>query len=679
MLRMLLLGLAGCGVAPPMSEPPALTGITIVTPPSTDAALREFARLTPYEALVVETAPAQAHPDRLVFEVVIDEPCAQCYRIASASDDGRVWRVHTGDVLGAQYGVAAMLEAAGFRFRHPAATYVPEVLALDSASIPSDVQMPDIAQQRGLQLHVLHPIEGYFALWQPTGDYESARRIFDWIVKNRGNYVQWPALDDITADARHTQWQAATSQLLDIAHERGLGVGLAVQLFGGSNLQRAFDLADDSDAPFETQLAERLPLITSLPFDRYSLAFGEFFGADPDRFIAAVNTTVAAIHTARPGAAVHASIHVGADLRVTYRGEDMPYYFLVKHADPSIISNVHTVMYYNLFEDAGGAYEHADFFEHRGYLLDQLRAQRPAVYYPESAYWVAFDNSVPLYLPTYVRSRWLDLQGIAALARADGAAPLAGHLIFSSGFEWGYWLNDYAALRAAWRLPDHFEALIADAFGRDLAPAAALIGELAALEADALITRRLAPYLAGRDALIDGADAAGIHSQPDRITFGELRVAPWKWSAFERDVLAPLLTFTDELEHLRDRLAAVSLADTRWTREVIDGVDVTAARARFVASAYQAVLAAARFDTATAMAARSRLEMAYARGEAAVQRRHADLHDADPRLLGQAANATVYPYGYLHHTDSLCYWRRERAELAIAIDGSAQVPPTCTW
>ena len=73
---------------------------------------------------------------------------------------------------------------------------------------------------------------------------------------------------------------------------------------------------------------------------------------------------------------MHALVHVGATQRVTYMGEDMIYYFLVKYADPTIVPDIHSVMYYDLFEDAGGAYHHDDFSEHRQYLLERMCARR---------------------------------------------------------------------------------------------------------------------------------------------------------------------------------------------------------------------------------------------------------------------------------------------------------------
>ena len=656
---------------------PITIAIPAGTAPAIDAALRDLVELTPDAGLRADTA---APPSGLAIEVAIDLSCVQCYRMDATGPER--WTVHAGDLLGAQYGVAHMLENLGFRFRTPTDTYIPAHAAFDPAATASlDVlHTPKTPGHRGLQLHTLHPIEAHFALWTATDD-TYARRIFDWIVKNRGNHVQWPALDDIMQPARHTDWQAMTQTLLADAHARGLTVGLGVQMFGASNMQRAFDLSDDDSGtiPFETEMQARLPLVTAgLPFDDYVLAFGEFSGTDPDRFIAAVNATVAALRTLAPAAKVEASIHVGKDLRVTYRGEDLPFYFLVKYADPAIVPNLHTVMFYNLFEDAGGAYGHDDFAEHRAYLLDRMRSGAPAVYYPESAYWVAFDNSVPLFLPLYVRSRWLDLTKLDEAARAENMRGLDGHLVFSSGWEWGYWLNDYASLRASYELPGAYRDLIADAFGADLAPAVDIVTELADVQADALIHQRLAPYLAGRDTLIDAGDRLGIHSQPDRITLEDLvTMSPDGRAAFAADRVAKLDDLATSLEALSTRAAKLHLESSRWSREVRDGLAVTAARARYVTSTYQAALAQlAGEDPAPALA---RMTAALDTGTAAVTRRDADPHHDGPaeQLYGRPDNVTVYGFGYLYQAHTLCYWHREQVQLANLLGGVSAALPSC--
>src|SRR5262249_19010697 len=153
-----------------------------------------------------------------------------------------------------------------------------------------------------------------------------------------------------------------------------------------------------------------LPIITeATPFDVYDLSFGEFFDADPSKFIDAVNEVAKQLRARAPSAEMHALVHVGATQRVQFMGQNLIYYFLVKFADPAIVPDIHSVMYYDLFEDAGGAYHHTDFSEHREYLRERMCAHQKVAYHPETAYWIAFDNSVPTLVPLYAHSRFLDL------------------------------------------------------------------------------------------------------------------------------------------------------------------------------------------------------------------------------------------------------------------------------
>ena len=87
----------------------------------------------------------------------------------------------------------------------------------------------------------------------------------------------------------HAPWRDHTAALLALAEARGLRTGLNIQLYGQSNLQRAFDLSDDDTGtvPLADELAARLPLVTDgVAFDVYDLSFGEFFSADPAAFVA---------------------------------------------------------------------------------------------------------------------------------------------------------------------------------------------------------------------------------------------------------------------------------------------------------------------------------------------------------------------------------------------------------
>ena len=349
--------------------------ITIVADPAFEPALTEFAALTPYRGLVVGRDPGFGFG----IEVVAD-PALPVEGYQLASDGDRI-TVRARDVLGAQYGTAAALESMGFRFRHPTDPFVPAVPEM--GEVDTDVHAPQI-RVRGFQLHTLHPIEGYFAFWEPspraTND---AHRIIDWVIKNRGNFLQWVALDDIIDDpARHAAWKTFTAELIDYAHARGVRVGINIQLFGQPNLQQAFDLSDDTTGtvPIADEIAARLPLITDgVSFDVYDLSFGEFFNAEPAAFIASVNEVQAQLAVRAPNAEMHAVVHVGAEQLVSYMGEDLLYYFLVKFAHPAIIPDVHTVMFYNLFEPAHGAYQHTDFAEHLDSSASaRVRARRSA-------------------------------------------------------------------------------------------------------------------------------------------------------------------------------------------------------------------------------------------------------------------------------------------------------------
>lgn len=661
------------------------TPITIFVPASDMplvGAVEEMARLTAYPNLtVVATDDATAAlqgvaPERIVVRLDASL-CTECYALdARTTDDAAHQPVRAGGLLGAQYGVAASLENLGIRFRSPFETYIPS--RIRPLTQGGTMHAPQI-RVRGFQLHTLHPIEAYFAFWEPgEANLESARRVIDWTIKNRGNYVQWVGLDNINDPAQHAPWKAHTRAILDYAHARGVRVGLNIQLYGQSNLQRAFDLWHDRTG--EVSLAESLeiqiPLITDgLTFDVFHISFGEFFSSDPRQFIDDLNASNDAIRAHAPNIEVHGFVHVGDEERVDFMGMNLIYYFLVKYADPSIVPDIHTVMFYNLYEDAGGAYHHDNFDEHRAYLLERIAAGEPASYVPETAYWVSFDISVPLYLPLYVRNRLLDLERLAADPAANGN-PLDQHILFSTGWEWGYWLHDYAALRTSYERAPHAD-LVAHAFGDDLAPAVPAVLDLIDAQKTALMDQRLVAYLAGRDQSFELGVALGIVSQPDRVTFAELMQADEATRAEVRADIAELDTHVAELERLAADVELLNLPESRWTRELRDGMRVTALRAAFARDVYEAMFAFLDGDTAALAANHAEAGALVEEARPIVARRHGDRHHKNPAIVARAANQTLYAYGYLHMADNLCFWERELRQVENLTGLSSATIPDC--
>ncbi|MEC7947422.1 MAG: hypothetical protein VX265_07610 [Myxococcota bacterium] len=615
--------------------------------------------------------------------VVEDLQCTECYELTG---EGRLWTVHAGDLLGAQYGLTHLLELWGYRFFHPFAAHKPATLSPLDGNTALDVRhRPEIAR-RGLHLHTLHPIEGLDAFWLPGARAEErAARILDWAVKSRANHIQWVSLDDITDNPGvAARWQEHTRAVVDMAHQHGLTTGMGIQLFGASNLQNAFDLVDGAPEPgaMRAMMEDRLSLVTGVGLDELNLSFGEFFTADPDEFVAAVDRSYEIARAQDPDLSMSTVVHVGdgEDQKVTYQGEEMIYYFLAQYADPEIKPWVHTTMYYNLFEDAGGAYHHDEFDAHRELLLQRIRDDQPVGYFPETAYWVAFDDSVPMYLPTYIRSRWLDLARIRD--ETAGTAGLQDHVLFSTGWEWGYWQNDYTALRMSWGLrPWETEvAALYAPWGDDGAALGRLVTEVADLQAEYLIKKRLTPYLAGRDVAMEAGFSLGVVAQPDRYTFAELAdLSGEERDAFAADVLGPLLAYADAMDARGDRarvLADAHPADP-WFDEMADAMQVTHLRARYAYMLWSAAWVHAEGGNPT-----DRLETADRIRSSATDKvadRHAALWDPDGRRMTSAewANPTIYDYGYLHHADTLCYWEREWVEARRAMAITDATPPNC--
>lgn len=633
----------------------------------------------PVVAAIADTA------DQRIAVVAAEDLCSECYMTTL---NAGVVMVRGGAPLGVQYGVAHALERMGLGFFSPFRTHV-------AADFPRAIEVADPAlgrvvtpetRVRGLWMHTLHPIEALYDFLVPGPEaLARAELVIDWAVKNRANLIEWVPLDDILASAEAlAAFRAHTGALVEHAHLRGLAVGLNVQLYGESNIQNAYDLLDEVGTADEQRAAieERLgTLLDGLPIDLLVFSFGEFVGTEPAQFIESAGLAAEVALELRPDLELGGLIHVGngPELRVEWEGESMLYYFLVAFVDPPIVPWVHSVMYYNLFDDAGGAYGHDDFSEHRAFLVDRLRAGEPVAYQPENAYWVAFDDSVPQYLPLYVRSRLRDLTELRAISDAEGIARLDQHVLFSTGWEWGYWQHDWAGLRMGHTLPPDARALFRQmlehhgAAGRAVADA---VADLAEVQHRALIEERLAGYVACSDAIIDLGRIVGIVSQPDPIQIGELvaMTAPER-EAFADSVVAGLARLEDDVAAIQARVEAEALGDDPWLAEIRDGVAIDVLRARFAHRTFAAVLAS--LDGEDGETLLTQAEAALAEAHAVVDRRHAALHYPAPgQITEPGANPTIYPFGYLEKADSLCYWERERVMTANVVRAEdADVPP----
>ena len=626
-----------------------------------ESALQSFVDTMSVPNVVLSSVDDPIERNAIQIDVFLDDVQNESYTMEGV---GNKIEIHGGDILGVQYGLAHALEMQGFRFYHPYETLVPNELTpfVDSEEF-GVVHEPQMAR-RGIHLHILHPIEGYYDFWE-LDNVQRAEQVGSWVIKNRGDYLQWVGLDDITDNPiRMEEWKVKSHDVVENLHHQGLEVGIGVQIYGSGNLQNAYDLIDNTSGDIQEQITDRLsPILTAAEFDLLEISFGEFFGEEPQTFI----DTLDAVHSIAKEIDIDietgARIHVGADLLVEYEGVEQIYYFLAQYANEEIVPWVHTVMYYNLFDPANGAYHHDDFSEHQDFLFSRLREGLPVVYFPESAYWVAFDNSVPQFLPVYVYSRWKDLIEINNRVEQEDMTPLQEHVLFSSGWEWGYWQNDVATLRMNWKLENSYEETLEEMF----APLseygiANVVAQIAALQKDYLIDQKLDRYICGVDVIMELGYGTGIVSQPPRPSFSEISQME---SDVVLDVVERLRTFAQKQQLQADRLLGI---DNPWVREIHEGISINVLRANYMALLMENVVRGDSDFTA--------VDELFSQAKVIVENRAENAHDPDmERLISEDDNATIYQFGYLHRAHELCYWERERIQAQnVVLDTSFPAP-----
>lgn len=455
-----------------------------------------------------------------------------------------------GGALGTQYAVYEWLHALGVRFVHPEQTFVPRRNDVPS-ELPEEergVREPSFAL-RGFHLHTQHPLELLEALLEDdAAEVERAHRYIDWLVANKQNVLQWILLDSIPEE----EWKAQATRITEYAHRRGVKV-IAETSFT-SEQQNAHRLIDPADGVDDLQqLRDGMDSVLEAGFDGLAINLGssEFSETDADETIGWMNE--GASH-ALAGHDVPFFVvnHVPAGLFVPEYGVN--FYDLPGFAEPGVGTYVHTTMFYGLRGPAP-VYGNSDFGRQTAYLTGEVD-ERPIVYYPESAWWLTFDDTLPLFLPIYVERRIDDLNFLSTVPGVDG------HVTFSSGWEWGYWLTDLAIARGTWTPARTFDETLDDVLGPFGEKSVDRVTRLTLEQKDALLDGGLTPFLTGEDVPTEIGVAAGIvfHS-----------LIPPAASVLSMTESA-LDSYTDSLDALEEHCVAVREIADEWRADVGGGL-----------------------------------------------------------------------------------------------------------
>jgi hypothetical protein len=580
-----------------------------------------------------------------------------------------------GGLLGRQYAAYEWLHRLGARFFHPEEQYVPDEPRWPEEAL--SITHTPAFRWRSVSLHLTHPLElgDAFRSEEDTFHPEAARYI-DWQLQNgasRGHAG--------VGTAEHA------TRGLDRGYLLETGFSLHNQQQGGRPL-----IDPDDPRSFEEQIQEAIEAQMNRADGRvpdvlgFSFNPSEFTEIDDRDALRQITFIADYMGEHYPETRVETINHGTAGEPTEHFG--IRYYDLPALAPANLGVKVHTLMFYDLFRPAP-VYGNESFRNLYDFMAEN-HTTRHLTHFPESAWWLTFDNAVPLYLPITVEARDRDIQGMRWML--DGL--LDGHHVFGSGHEWGYWQNEYCSFRMAADLDYRWQDCFRDITGTmgDAGPEVqSVLEETVAQQEREIIYGEVLAYLVGTDPETEVAASIGIdfHPLPPSpsaiLRWDEARVA-----TFERRTRPALEHMDADYASFAARLDAVEASvpsnASSFFREIRDGIAITGLRARHAWQVYgalvmlrrsqltgdpivradaQALLDAARLTTTAALAVIGRREADY---------RYLPL---DRSIAGGPSgteddNWTIYHYRYLNRTHHAYYYARIDGLAADAFDGGAE-------
>jgi hypothetical protein len=367
----------------------------------------------------------------------------QRFTIQSTKDETvNTISIHSFTSKGLSNGVYYFLQnKLGFQFYHPKETVIPDLsnVVLDTFTETIIPRFDKI----GFHIHAMHPLEITEALLNentPNGA-EEVKTYIDWLCRNGQNYFEFNLLRSIKLET----WIPYMQPIIDYAHERGIicGADMSFHMIQ----QRAFQLYKKFPSSFrkkETQILSNITKLMQIKWDVWNVEFAttEFTHKDQDKLHEQQKFLFD--NLAKYNVKLTSRKHVVKDENLISNTKSMK----TKRTDmdSAYALFVHTVMFYGLQDSSTPVYRNKDF-SHLRNLLIESKAYRNTWYFPESAYWITFDNSVPMFLTPYLDTRLKDILYCDSLG-------IDGHLTFSSGWEWNYWLIDWSIARWCWNEKD---------------------------------------------------------------------------------------------------------------------------------------------------------------------------------------------------------------------------------
>ncbi len=571
----------------------------------------------------------------------------------------------------ALYGL--LQEQLGFKFYHVRETLIP---TMHEWPLKDGFEMKAEAEfdKRGFHVHTMHPIEMTEPLLDQDfeGGREIIREYIDWLARNQQNFFEFNLLESVDLKP----WLPYAKEMVDYAHERGILIGLDLSLH--MIQQKAYMLYRNKPNSFRSkraQMERNLEKLFSADWDFLNVEFSttEYHKGNAkkkyrlqSRLLFLLQEKYAAKLLGRKHVVKAINDDIIAD-------EDKAHKDAQKLAeDRDRIMLIHTVMFYGLKDKRAPVYGNENLSGMNDLLLRE-KDKREAWYFPESAYWVTFDVNVPMLLLPYLSERLEDIEYVSQL-------NVPGHVTFSSGWEWGYWLVDWSIARWSWSFTygNEPENRYPAQYFDDLFPEPDLkasFQSLCDLQEDFIKDQELIQYMAGVTITdeLPGALNMQFHPRPDHTPKWLTIKAEEEQIEFYSGEAAKLRSFAarnqEQISLLRNvEVLAADVSRSKILSELVDGLEITGLRAAHRAAVMLGTLdkrsrklnldPSSNLDSLLEEAASAR-----STAQELVDGRRA-LYRYDQHWLdGWRRDHTAYKFGYLYTVKNLHFWKREEEQL----------------
>ncbi len=573
-----------------------------------------------------------------------------------------IYRLSASSWQGVSFGLYGLLqEHLGFKFHHPKQSIIPRwTTGWVEDEKPMTFSGTPLFDKKGFHLHTEHPIELTEQLMGPGTPHaiEDVKQYIDWLVRNGQTYFEFCLLNDVDRKL----WPAHAKAFVDYAHSRGILVAADISLH--MIQQKTFQLYS-GPGNHKKQIEKNLEWLLQADWDFFNMEFStaEFIAGNTKKKEELRQYIIAWLmqhsHTKLMGRQ-HVVKHEN-EMGDKHKGFSWDSASLALDKQRGVLS--HTVMFYDMTEPNAPVYENKNQRHQFEFLLNQMK-ERETWYYPESAYWITFDNSLPLYLLPYLSARLSDIDTCVKYG-------VPGHITFSSGWEWGYWLFDWSIARWTWqysyngKAENRSPAMYAQQVSNS--NEAALLNSALHLQQEYLKDSTLMQWMTAMTI----TDEVKI-----KVLANEYEPRPqWPYKFLESKASDSIIAkvrsqILPELKAFSDKSAAIAelmqSKNDSISTEWIDGIEITGLRAlhryytlEYILNRRQAAIKHEKFagDSLLAKAAEVR-----AQAQQIVNRRQQHYRYPISLIAASRWDHTAYHFGYLYQASNLHFWLREEEQ-----------------